>query len=69
MREKSKSPSPRVVKKDTDGAFAPSQADAENNGGLTISPDGDDDPRKQPDDHSAPTHPRTGTKPRASRTP
>lgn len=60
----SSSASAEKIKKDADGAFAPSEADSKNDGGLTISPSGDDDPRKKPDDHSAPTRPETGSKPR-----
>lgn len=46
-----------AVKKDAEGAMAPSQADSTNDGAHSADPSGD--ATRPKDDHSAPTTPRT----------
>lgn len=45
------------IKRDAAGAFAPSQADGDNDGSHSAEPSGDRDATREPDDHSAPKKP------------
>jgi hypothetical protein len=63
--DKSESNAAKKIKDDAKGAKAPSQADSKNDGADSAEPFGDRDATRKPDDHSAPTKPATGDKPKA----
>jgi hypothetical protein len=60
------SPSKSKVKNDAKGAMAPSQGDSHNDGAHGANPAGDHDATRKPDDHSSPSRPVTGDKPKRS---